>query len=109
MDSENASCPLEQAADQIVIWREVEDLATSGSRCWVKASNGWESRNHDVSLVVSASTTASVSWASPLRSRTTRAATSLSPKERAIGASRDSTRYSLPGCRSIELRWRTIW
>ncbi len=34
--------------------------ATSGSRCSVNASNGCESRNHDVSFVVSASTTASL-------------------------------------------------
>jgi hypothetical protein len=62
--SEYASWPLEHAADQIVSPRDGGSV-TSGSRCWVNVWNGCESRNHEVSLVVNASTTASLSRSSP--------------------------------------------
>ena len=55
---EYGSCPVEHAADHT---RRVSSrprcARSAGTTCWDSAVNGAESRNHDVSLVVSASTT----------------------------------------------------
>ncbi len=45
-----------------------DDLATSGSNCLAKTSNGAVSRNHRVSFVVRASMTESISFWSPAAS-----------------------------------------
>ena len=100
------SCPLEQAADQICR-RSFGPRAASraGMTVEVSAVNGSPSRNHDVSFVVSASTMRphavgvgpGAHRLHELRRRR------RCPRCRAIGSSRASTRYSLPGWSTIAL------
>ena len=105
------SCPLEQAADQICS-RSAGPRAPSseGSTVEVRAVNGSPSRNHEVSFVVSASTILRVfSGLGRLRTESTSWPTSGRPMERAMGSSRASTRYSLPGASTIALSRCTSW
>jgi hypothetical protein len=70
----------------------------------VSAVNGSPSRNHDVSFVVSASTIRRfLSGSGRWRTDSTNSCTSAMPCWRAIGSSRASTRYSLPGWSTIAL------
>ena len=99
------SCPLEEAADQICRRSFGPRAASScGITVEVNAVNGSPSRNHEVSFVVSASTMRRVlSGSGLLRTDSTNWETSGSPSWRAIGSSRASTRYSLPGWSTIAL------
>jgi hypothetical protein len=99
------SCPLEQAADQICSRSAgLRSASREGSTVEVSAVNGSPSRNHEVSLVVSASTILRVdSGLGRVRTESTNWPTSGRPIWRAIGSSRASTRYSLPGASTMAL------
>src|SRR3569833_4280284 len=105
------SWPLEHAADQIFSGSTgPRALTSAGSTVEVRAVNGSPSRNHEVSLVVSASTIRRLaSGSGRVRTVSTRLPTSGRPIWRAIGSSRASTRYSLPGWRTIALSLCTSW
>ncbi len=65
----------------------------SGRSVWRMVSNGWMSRNHDVSFVVMASTTSSPSAVcAPERSFTASSRMSEIPYARSTGRSRASNR-----------------
>ena len=102
------SCPLEQAADQICSRSFGPRAASSaGITVEVSAVNGSPSRNHDVSFVVRASTMRRLlSGSGRVRTDSTNEETSAMPICRAIGSSRASTRYSLPGWSTIAL---SLW
>src|SRR6478752_7239382 len=102
------SWPLEHAPAQIRRVRLDLVFANAGKTFWRSAVKGSESRNHDVSLVVNASTTCFIAAGVRRFDRSaTYASTSGWPAARANGTSRDSTRYSLPVSSTIALSART--